>query len=468
MTYKNPAFTHFIFDNFIFKVLSSIFITWLLIGMGIPSILYLFAALVNSYIIIWFLFSYTHEYYSANKLVNLFLLFFFVIANALQFAEGSIVSSIRIKLERSDYESFQLLVFLILILYNGLYLHFRYKKQVASNSVNPTIVVKNPPIKQPLLIAISLFALVCVFFYYDFNLFKMMFRGLAASFMPELEESESDGDESIIGGLIFSKFLRAMPCMCYIIATICNWSKKTRLILFLSMLIATFPLGLARNAAAMYWIPFALVSFKFFHKPNRFIPMMLIGVLIIFPFLDNFRYFDGSLKFEFSIDYFNTMNFDASQEFMIAMKWQVVTWGYQLLGALLFFVPRSIWATKPIGSGAMLASHQPRAFTNISMPFWGEGYMNFGIIGVILFTILLAYITAVVDKKYWRQQHRSIVNLKDGYYLIFLGALMFILRGDLMSSFSYTVATFASYYAVTKISSKIKFGKGKKNENTSN
>ena len=85
------------------------------------------------------------------------------------------------------------------------------------------------------------------------------------------------------------------------------------------------------------------------------------------------------------------MNFDASQEFMIAMKWQTITWGYQLLGALFFFVPRAIWATKPIGSGAMLASHQPRAFTNIAMPYWGEGYMNFGILGVVIFTIILAY-----------------------------------------------------------------------------
>ena len=459
MTSKLSPISHFLCENIVYKLLSSIFITWLLIDMEIPSLLYLFTALANSYIIVWFLFSYNNEYYSANKLVNIFLLFFFVIANALQFAENSIVSSIRITLDASDYEKFQLLVFLILILYNGLYLHTRYKKQVFAEKNYSPLIVKNPPIKQPILVAISLFALMSVFLYYDFNVFKIMFRGLAESFAPEMSESTADEDEGIIGGLIFSKFLRAMPCMCYIIATICNWSKKTRFILFISMLVATFPLGLARNAAAMYWLPFVLITLKLLHKPNRFVPAMLIGLLIIFPFLDNFRYFDGTVKFEFSIDYFNTMNFDASQEFMIAMKWQTITWGYQLLGALFFFVPRAIWATKPIGSGAMLASHQPRAFTNIAMPYWGEGYMNFGILGVVIFTIILAYTTAIIDKKYWKQRHNNIININDGYYLIFLGALLFILRGDLMSSFSYTVGTFASYYVVTKVSSMFKIGK---------
>lgn len=462
MNSHNNILRYLFFENFIYKFISSIFIIWLLVDMEIPSLLYLFTAIVNSCIIIFFLFSYTNEYYSANKLTNLFLLFFFVIANALQFAEGSIVSSIRITLDAPDYEKFQLLVFVILIIYNGSYLHTRHRMQNRIGESTTMPAIKNPPVKTPILITISLVALVCVFLYYDFNIIKMMFRGLAESFAPELKESSSGEDEGIIGGLIFSKFLRAMPCMCYLIATIYRWSKKTRFILFLSMLIATFPLGLARNAAAMYWLPFALLTFSFFRKPNRFIPIMLVGLLVIFPFLDNFRRFDGSISLEFSIDYFNTMNFDASQEFMIAMKWGVITWGYQLLGALFFFVPRAIWATKPIGSGAMLASHQPRAFTNIAMPYWGEGYMNFGIIGIILFTVILAYATAVIDKKYWRQQHRNILNINDGYYLIFLGALMFILRGDLMSSFSFTVGTYAAYYAVIKISSIFKF-KGSNN-----
>lgn len=52
--------------------------------------------------------------------------------------------------------------------------------------------------------------------------------------------------------------------------------------------------------------------------------------------------------------------------------------GRQLLGCFLFFIPRTIWKTKPIGSGALVAEIIGQEHTNISMPFIGEGLINFG------------------------------------------------------------------------------------------
>ena len=64
--------------------------------------------------------------------------------------------------------------------------------------------------------------------------------------------------------------------------------------------------------------------------------------------------------------------------------------GKQLLGAMLFFIPRSIWPSKPIGSGATIAIYQRQSFKNISCPIIGEAIINFGIIGVIIFAVAIA------------------------------------------------------------------------------
>ena len=178
--------------------------------------------------------------------------------------------------------------------------------------------------------------------------------------------------------------------------------------------------------------------------------MMLVGLLVLFPFFDNFRYYNGSVSFGFNFNYLNTMNFDAGQNFMITMKFQLITFGRQLMGALLFFVPRKIWPTKPIGSGATLAAEQD-AFSNISMPYFGEGYINFGLLGIFLFTVFLAFITAYLDRNYWKSGDPRVKTWFTPYYLVFVGAALFIMRGDLMSSFAYTFATLFDVWIVMKI-----------------
>jgi hypothetical protein len=61
---------------------------------------------------------------------------------------------------------------------------------------------------------------------------------------------------------------------------------------------------------------------------------------------------------------------------MAAIKYseiESITYGRQLVGALLFFVPSSLWPNKPIGSGTLVAENMLMTrysfwYTNISMP----------------------------------------------------------------------------------------------------
>lgn len=68
--------------------------------------------------------------------------------------------------------------------------------------------------------------------------------------------------------------------------------------------------------------------------------------------------------------------------------------------------------------------------------------------GIFLFAILLAYATARTDKYYWK----IVANNKNNYfqviYFVLIGMLFFILRGDLMSSFAYTVGFLLSIILV--------------------
>jgi len=115
------------------------------------------------------------------------------------------------------------------------------------------------------------------------------------------------------------------------------------------------------------------------------------------------------------------------------------TGGKQLIGVALFYVPRSVWPTKPIGSGAYLFDKLNLGFNNVACTYLAEGYINFGFIGSLIFAALLALVIARYDGWYWRRGGRVRFTLPRLFYLVSIGMLFFILRGDLLSSFAYTI-----------------------------
>ena len=80
--------------------------------------------------------------------------------------------------------------------------------------------------------------------------------------------------------------------------------------------------------------------------------------------------------------------------------------------------------------------------------YFAEGYINYGFIGVLMFTILLSIFTAFQDKKYWSN---SSLDFSSSSYFLLLGLILFIMRGDLLSSFSYTCGFLIGYWVVKKL-----------------
>lgn len=423
------------------RIIAIIICNLLLYTIKINNSLYYSIATINCTLICWDLFCYEMNPYSTHKVVNLFMLIFFVFANSIQFADSSIVTSISINFSSYDYCIMQMSLLIIIVIFNTLYKHYYRNTQISYFKWKLCLRSHN---KEAVLILLCLSCFLLVIVSLDGNLEKLFFRGF---YGDTYDESMST---NVINDLIIEKFIRVIPCVGFIISLLSRMTKKTKFILFIIFLFDLFPTGIARNAVAMYWLPVFLFIFRnFFKRKHLFIAAMLFGILIVFPFFDNFRYYDGSITLKFDLNYLNSMNFDASQEYMSVIKKDLITYGHQLLGVIFFFVPRSIWSSKPDGSGAYLASFDG-SFFNISMPFWGEGYINFGWFGVFIFTIILAYYCAKLDKLYWNFDN-PYNNPFSGIYYIILGALLFILRGDLMSSIAYTASAVICYIVILRL-----------------
>jgi hypothetical protein len=245
-------------------------------------------------------------------------------------------------------------------------------------------------------------------------------------------------------GAILSKLVRLVPffSLLYSLTTI-NGSKNFKFFLFLVLLLSAFPTSISRYMVAFIYIPLLLIMIKNLRSGKIFSLAIIAGIIFVFPFLEQFRYFYSFENISIAPDegFFLAGHFDAYQNFIRVIQTEFVTYGLQLLGVFLFFVPRSLWEGKPVGSGYEMSDRLGYSFSNISMPFLGEGYVNFGVLGVFMFSVVLAYGMARLDKRF---ENRVLIKQKVDYvasvYMFLCGALVFLLRGDLMSSTAYILA----------------------------
>uniref|UniRef100_UPI0025E17544 O-antigen polysaccharide polymerase Wzy n=1 Tax=uncultured Chryseobacterium sp. TaxID=259322 RepID=UPI0025E17544 len=299
--------------------------------------------------------------------------------------------------------------------------------------------------KSFLLITLSLFSFVAVLYSNNFSILSMLVRG------GELKKELSTESTSL--NLIIAQFLRPISFLCFLfyISTI---KKKLviKIILLVIALITCSPFGIARFYAAAIYLPLLLIVFDFFKRKNVFSASLILGLLFVFPTLNYFRDFSklSSVKFGLDFKMFNSGHFDSFQNFSLILSHSDVTWGRQLLGVIFFWVPRAVWPSKPEGSGSYLANQLRFSFDNISANFFAEGYINFGIFGIFLFTVLISYVTAYCDKIYWTQFHNKRNFIKIAYFIT-LGMFFFMLRGDLLSSFAFTMGFLLSFYTIYRL-----------------
>ncbi len=392
------------------------------------------------------LFANSKRPYSLFIVLNLFFLFFMCIAPAVQLNNG--VAFFETKFSFDNYFATSITLLFVLITTTFVYglcskkydCIYGYSRTLKAKSIFTHISLK----KELLMLIVSgSICFICLYLNH-FNINSLLFRG------GELTRVST----SQIFSLFFNNFFKPMPLVIFLASLVIG--VKHRLIifmLFVCLLISVPPTGVARLLAAAIYIPVVLFLLPFIKKRNNFVLFFCFGILVVFPLLNVFRFYSEQLSFDISTCFsqFEELHFDAYSMMMRVIKDDIVTYGNQLIGALLFWVPRSVWPSKPIGSGHFVAEQTNLSFNNLSMPFWGEGYINFGYFGVALFTIVSAVFIARTDSKFWNITVKQERNLDTILYYLLLGLLMFVLRGDMMSGTAYTCGIVCSFYFIKKI-----------------
>ena len=298
-----------------------------------------------------------------------------------------------------------------------------------------------------------------ILYKWNFDLNSLLFRGVGDNITRQAIY------DSGIDYQLFGRVIRPMLIILLVIF-IYDYNKKKKYLsrnqklnslfvfIFLSSLaiVLSFPSGLERSQVAIFYIPLLIVFTKFWEKPFMMQFTLLAGIFVIFPFLDKFRRFNFE-NFNFKIDYvyLKQGHFDGYQNFVRVLELDLITSGRQLLGALLFFVPRSFWETKPVGSGTFLSEVLNLEFYNIAMPFIGEGYINFGIVGSISFMFLFGILLGNVDRVVWKLKRSNESHIFTFYYYFLFGWVFIIMRGDLINGFAVLVGFTLAFWLLVLI-----------------
>lgn len=268
---------------------------------------------------------------------------------------------------------------------------------------------------------------------YDFNIEVIFIRD---SFI-----SNPNFMTTSIGYLINLTLFKSIPSILFIYIYIVNkgegYHRFHLFYLFFALLIVAPPSQIPRFLIAAYYLP---IVYFLIRKYVRFVGFMFFSTLVIFPILDIFRLFANGLELNLTslknsfMGNFKFGHFDAFQSVMMAIEYDTHSWGYSFIGAILFFVPRVFWPSKPIGSGQMLANEMELVFNNIAMSLPGEFYLNFNISGVILLSFFFGCLMGFMDKIFSRSSPYMRV-----YSIIFVPLVFIIMRGDLFTGISFAV-----------------------------
>ena len=222
----------------------------------------------------------------------------------------------------------------------------------------------------------------------------------------------------------------------------------------LGLLILANPLSASRFWFFTVVTALAISTVKLTPGRIRFGALSLFfGSLFIFPLADYFRRSDRTFG-SVGTSAWLTGDFDALQVTASGIQWfqeNGAVWGHQLLGAMFPVVPRSIWTGKPIDTGIMIARYNGMKFENISGPWVSEAIINFGLIGVVIFPFMIAFLFRIV--KFRSELFPDDFGIILNGFLV--GYLPILLRGSLIqASGAAGIFTIYVWYATPKAQDK--------------
>ncbi len=374
--------------------------------------------------------------FSARKMFYLFIFSFMGIAPLSQFCNEIATIPGYANMQTKTYIICNLLIFFSIILTEVTY-YLIPKHETAKRNRNSTqhkdamIILPSSSVIQMLIFLLIIFC----YFLYDksFSLSNIIIRPVI------WELTYNQGWERVYQNVIL-----LIPTTFFMYILLFYPHKKYIFLFGILFFIMRMPTAISRYNVALSYIPiFFIIFFNLFRKnKNAFQIFFLTILLIVFPVLDYFRHDNFEVIFDrilqsynlVNFDFLNGQQFDTYQSFCFVVENDIITNGKQLLGVLFFWVPRSLFLTKPEGSGPFIAKEYQLfdwEFANISLNYYGEGYINFGFYGVILFSIIFILLCYYFDNHFWRILNGNLKTTFTPFYFYFIAMIFFILRGAL-------------------------------------
>jgi len=278
--------------------------------------------------------------------------------------------------------------------------------------------------------------------------------------------------------LILTKTLFSIPFIT-LIMTITYLKNTSKLSLNKVLIFASFLLVLAlfimvknpimekRNAIGAIFITlFIFIIPKFFHSNRRFFSFLFLSMIVVFPLISILThakvgisvllknpklYFQTFEKTDFLLE-FNSLHYDAYANVLATLDYVAnnsIVYGNHFIGGLFFFIPRSLWNSKPENTGQFIGQYLMKNynmwFDNISNPFLSEGIINFGLVSILIFPVLLSwFIVRMLKWQYSNDLFKQVVAIYFSIHLIFF------LRGDFTNGWAYFIGTAIGIYIVPK------------------
>lgn len=239
--------------------------------------------------------------------------------------------------------------------------------------------------------------------------------------------------------------------------TVQLWRKPAWVTLFgliiLENLVVNNPISQPR-----YWIATVLIALATSGRALRstatrilFVMAFLAMALVAFPYLDYFRNTGGYVNHRtVTGSYQSKTDYDVGQNVINGVDMVVEyghTHGQQLLGTLLFWVPRSLWSTKPVNTAELIGNFLQWPNLNLDSPLWIEGYIDFGMAGTIVYLLLAGYAARRLD-----------ASISSGFSMLSLGGILaptmagyelILLRGSLLQAMARLSVVVLAMYLVT-------------------
>lgn len=253
---------------------------------------------------------------------------------------------------------------------------------------------------------------------------------------------------TIASQAIFESVLYVPPLICLLTLFYLgkNFEKlrKTMFFLLVWIIFLSNPLANARQVTLFFLIP---IVFYFLKDKRIATNCFFLGIPFLLIYSPNLvdRFTGQLIPIKFNI-LSRQGDFDSFAQFANGIRLvdnDIFPYFQQILGPVLFFVPRSVWNSKPRDTGVEIANQLGLSFQNLSAPWILEAYSNAKLVGLVVTSIFLGFYISKFDLG-------SLHNLRSWLLgSVLVGVLFIVLRGSLLQASGRVIFSFVIVFYIT-------------------